>query len=79
MSTAMTEITKLDGEELKRERERLSMDRHEFGRYLAKLVGAKGPYPYSRIADYENGVRPVPAKIEVAFLRELVRQLRKSE
>lgn len=66
----------LDGDELRAERERLGMDRKAFGFYLAELVGSKSPYPYSRIADYENGVRPVPSKIEVAFLRDQIRQLR---
>ncbi|MEO0955701.1 MAG: hypothetical protein AAFY12_11960 [Pseudomonadota bacterium] len=72
----MLEMTELDKAELKRERERLGMDRHEFGAYLAKLVGAPKPYPYSRITDYETGVRAVPAKIEIAFLRAQVAHLR---
>jgi hypothetical protein len=67
---------KLTGEELRAERERLGMERKEFGAYLAKLVGAKSPYPYTRITDYETGVREVPAKVEVAFLREQIRHLK---
>ena len=74
----MLEMT-LDGSELKAERVRLGMDRHEFGAYLAKLVGAEKPYPYTRITDYETGVRNVPAKIEIAFLREQLRQLKTIE
>lgn len=72
----MLEMIELNGEELKRERERLGMDRREFGAYLAKLVGAKRPYPYTRITDYETGVRAVPAKIEIAFLRQQIRHLK---
>ena len=69
-------------DELKQERLRRGMTYADFGTWLAgQLSEANGdgkevkPYSRQRVYDWENGVVPVPSRIEALLLREEIARL----
>ncbi len=59
----------MTGDELKSERLARSMTQAVFGAWLGLLLGGK-PYAQPRVHHWERGLRPVPARIELALLKE---------
>lgn len=52
------------------ERERLGLSRPKLGAWLAAKMGKARAYSQSEIYHWETGRRPVPAAVEVVFLKE---------
>lgn len=58
----------MTGAEIREERLALDMTAAAFGAWLAQRTGAK-PYPAQRIWDWENGRRPIPARVELELVK----------
>ena len=56
------------GDDMRKQREALNMDRATFGRWLSELAGNDKPYSYQRISDFETGARPIPKDIRLVLL-----------
>jgi hypothetical protein len=56
-------------DELIAERERLGLTRPKFGVWLAEKMGKARAYTQSEVYHWETGRRPVPAAVEILFLK----------